>query len=189
MELKEKPTAAGDPQKVNLADVETTPKVTLRHLQTRAGQRSEIVASGIYDQLPVLLSEAGEIRGQTYAQAQGIFALAASPQPDSRVQLDLIPEIHHDHSRQHWVGDQAMWRLEAGRPKRAFDDMKITAVLAPGSMLLMGSQPNRAGSLGHEFFREGTGHDNRWEQKLILVRLIQTQHDDLVTPPPLTLGQ
>ena len=188
MELKDQPAPTGEPQRVTAKEMEATPRVALRHLQTRAGQRNEIITSGVYEHLPVLLAESGELRGQTYCQAQGMLALAVSPQADGRVQLDLVPELHHDQSRQHWVGDQAMWRLETGRPKRSFDDMKITAVLMPGSMLLLGTQPDRPGSLGHCFFAEECGRDNRWEQKMVLVRVCQTQHDDLVNPPPLALG-
>jgi hypothetical protein len=183
LDLKDRPQAMGDPQQINLADVQEPPRVTLRHLQTRPGQRSEIIASGVYERLPVLLAEGGELCGQTYNQAQGVFTLVVTPQSDGRVRLELTPELHHDQMRQQWVGDQAMWRLETSRPKRVFDDLRIAAVLSPGSMLLLGSQPDRAGSLGHDFFMEGVGQDNRMEQKLILVRLCQTQHDDLIAPP------
>jgi len=65
-----------------------------------------------------------------------------------------------------------MLRLESSRPKREFDDMTITADLAPGAMLVLTSLPNRPGSLGHHFFTEKTG---RLEQKLLIVRLAQTQ--------------
>ena len=49
------------------------PRVTLRHLQTRVGERNEITTSGIYDQLPVLMSDSGELRGMTYSQAHKGF--------------------------------------------------------------------------------------------------------------------
>lgn len=189
MALKEKTPSAGEAQQVNVADADPSPRVSLRHLQTRSGQRGEIIASSVYERLPLLLSDSGEIRGQTYSQAQGMFGLIATAQSDGRVQLDLTPELHHDRPQQQWVGDQAMWRLEAGRPKRTFDDMKMSAVLAPGAILLLGSQPDRSGSLGHYFFMEKTGNDGAMEQKVLLIRLCQTQHDDLITPPPLSLGQ
>ena len=44
-------------------------------------------------------------RGQTYNQAQGIFAVKSFPQPDGRVRLELVPELHHDQPRQRWVGE------------------------------------------------------------------------------------
>ena len=73
-----------------------------------------------------------------------------------------------------------MLRLEAGRPRRAFDEMTISATLSPGSMLLLSSVPRLPGSLGHHFFTEDNG---RLEQKLLVLRLAQTQHDELFTPP------
>ncbi|MEI8376566.1 MAG: hypothetical protein WCJ35_27430 [Planctomycetota bacterium] len=189
MELKGKPSAGGEVQQVKIADLATPSRVSCQRLQTHAGQRYEIAASGMIEKMPILVSELGEIRGVTYEQAQGIFALHTAPQPDGRVQFELVPEIHHGQNRQRWVGDQAIFRLETGRPKRAFEELKLTAVMGPGAVLLLGSRPNRPGSLGHYFFLESNGRDDRLDQKLILVRLCQTQHDDLVSPGPLRLRQ
>ena len=77
-----------------------------------------------------------------------------------------------------------MWRLETERPRRAFEDMTISAVLSPGGMLVLGAaQPARQpGTL----LLHGAPTIPR-EQKLLLLRLCQTQHDDLATPPPLKL--
>jgi hypothetical protein len=189
LDLKGKPSAGGEVQHVKITDLATPSRVSSQHMQTHAGQRYEVTASGLIEKMPILVSEAGEIRGVTYEQAQGIFAMHVNPQPDGRVELELIPEIHHGETKQHWVGDQSMFRLETGRPKRAFEELKLTAVMSPGAMLLLGSQPNRQGSLGHYFFLENNGRDDRFDQKLILIRLCQTQHDDLVSPAPLRLKQ
>jgi hypothetical protein len=186
LELKEKSPEPGEPQKANPAELEANSRVSPRHLQTRAGCRSEVIASGVYDNLPVLVSEAGELRGVTYSEAQGVLALTALPQADGRVRLEVVPELHHGQARPHFVGDQAMWRLETGRSRKTLDEMKISALLAPGTILLLGSMPDRPGSLGHYFFTEG---DDKIQQKLLVVRLCQTQHDDLVTPPPLRLQE
>ena len=189
LDLKGRPGAGGGVQQVNVADLVAPSRVSTQHMQTRAGERYEIAASGVIEKMPVLVSDAGEIHGLTYDQAQGIFALHVTPQPDGRVQLELVPEIHHGEPRQHITGEQSFFRLETSRAKRAFDELKLTAVLGPGAMLLLGSQPNRQGSLGHYFFLESNGRDDRPDQKLVLVRLCQTQHDDLVSPGPLRLGQ
>jgi hypothetical protein len=59
--------------------------------------------------------------------------------------------------------------------------MAIDAALAPGQMLVLGSLVDRPGSLGHRFF---TGqNDGKLEQKLLVIRLSQTQHDGLFDPP------
>ena len=91
MELKDQPAHTGEPQRVTAKEMESEPRVAMRHLQTRAGQRNEIITSGVYEHLPVLLAESGELRGQTYCQAQGMLAMAVSPRADGRVQLDLVP--------------------------------------------------------------------------------------------------
>jgi hypothetical protein len=180
MELSDKPVSNGKIEETNVKNIDTKPRVVRKHMQLRAGLRSVILASGIYEQLPVLVSDDGRLRGQTYRQAQGLFALKAFPQPDGQVRLELVPELHHDQPRQKWVVDQeGALRLEVERPKDVFDDLAISANLSPGALLILSSLPNRPVSLGHHFFTE---KDERQEQKLLVVRLSQTQHDALFDP-------
>ena len=187
LQLNDKPAPTQEIEDAKIDNLEAQPRVVRRHLQLRAGQRSEIIASGVYAQLPVLIWESGQVCGQTYNQARGIFAVTSFPQPDGRVRLELAPELHHGQARQRWVGSQGILRLEAGQPRQTFDDMTITADIAPGAMLMLSSLPNRPGSLGHHFFTES---DGRLEQKLLIVRLSQTQHDGLFNPPePLKLEE
>ena len=180
LELSDKPVPTGEMQGGKVENLEAEPRVVRRHLQLRAGQRSEIIASGVYAQLPVLMCESGQLCGQTYSQAQGMFAVKSFPQPDGRIRLELVPELHHDQPRQRWVGSQGVLRLDTSRPKRVFDDLSLSPELAPGAMLVLSSLSNRPGSLGHHFFTENNG---RLEQKLLVIRLSQTQHDGLFNPP------
>jgi hypothetical protein len=180
LELGDKPAPSDLVAQTKVNDLEAQPRVLRQHMQLRAGKRSEIIASGVYAQLPLLIYESGQLSGQPYNQAQGIFAVKSLPQPDGRVRLELTPELHHDQLRQRWVGNQGVLLLEPSRPKRTFDDMTLTADLPPGAMLVLSSLSNRPGSLGHYFFTEG---DDRLEQKLLIVRLSQTPHDALFNPP------
>lgn len=184
LQLTAEPEPAEEPNQVDLTKLASGSPPVRRHLPIRAGQRKEIVASGVYDRLPVLLSESAGLGGQSYSQAQAVLALRTFPQGDGRVRVELVPELHHGQPRQHFVGRQGMWRLEVGRPRRAFDQMAFSATLAPGHMLLVTSLPDRPGSLGHHFFTQGAG---QLEQKLLVLRLSQTQHGDLFRPPG-TLG-
>ena len=180
LELADKAPPTGEASQIDVADLESEPRVIRRHLSIRAGRRKEIIASGVYDQLPVLLCEPRQLGGQTYRKVQAVLAVITFPLGDGRIRIELVPELHHDDARPRWVGDQGMLRLEAGRPRREFDEMAISATLAPGSMLLVGSLPHLPGSLGHHFFTEA---DGRLQQKLLVVRLSQTQHDDLFALP------
>jgi len=179
MELTSKPPPTGDIEESNPIDVESDLPMR-RHLQIRAGRRGEIIASREYERLPVLICEPGQLGGQTFHKAQAVLAVKTFPRHDGRVRVELTPEIHHDDWRQRWVGQQGMWRLEPGRPRRVFDQLRISAVLSPGNMLILSSLPNLPGSLGHHFFTED---DGQLKQKLLLVRLTQTQHDGLFTSP------
>jgi hypothetical protein len=186
LELSDKPAAASEgPAGAKLDEQLTEPSVVHRHLQLRAGRRSEIVASSVYPHLPMLVWESGHVSGRTFDAAQAILAAKSFPQPDGRVRLELVPELYHDQANQHWVGSQGMLRLETSRPKRVFDDLTFSADLSPGNMLVLGSLPNRQGSLGHYYFTE---NDGPLRQKLLIIRLSQTQHDGLFVPPePLRL--
>ena len=187
MQLSDKPASDSQTEDAGIGDLEVQPRVVRRHLQLPAGQRGEILASGVYEQLPVLMCESGQLCGQTYNQAQGIFSVKSLPQPDGRVRLELTPELHHGQSRQRWVPGQGRLLLDTSRPKEVYDKMSLASDLDPGTMLVLGSLSNRPGSLGHHFFTE---NDGRLEQKLLIVRLTQTQHDGLFDPPePLRIAE
>jgi hypothetical protein len=176
LELADKPAPTNEVPGTNVADLDIKPRVTRQHLQARAGRPCEVVTSDTYDQLHVLVCESDRLGGETFSQAQGVFTLRTFPLPDGRVRVDMTPEVQHDQARQHWVAEQGMMRLDSGRPKRVFEELAVSATLSPGGTLVMTSLPNRSGSLGHHFFSDSKG---RMEQKILVVRLSQTQHDGL----------
>ncbi len=176
LELNERPPPGDGTTTVELGQMAAEPRVQRRHMPLRNAVRGEIVASEVYPELSVLISRPGDLCGQTYWQAQAVFAVVGLAQPDGSVRLELTPELHHDMPRQRWVGDQGVLRLESCRPKKAFDEMAIAAKLAPGEMLVVGHLPNKPGSLGHHFFTICNGPP---QQKILVVRLAQTQHDGL----------
>jgi len=180
LQLKKKPAPTGEATEVRVAQLEDRPAVERAHITVRSGARAEVVASGEYEKLPALVvGESGELGGQTYEHAQGVLAVRAFPLPDGRVKLEVTPEVLHDAPRPRWVGKHGMWRIETGRPRRAFDELALEATLSPGSMLVLSSLPNRPGSLGHYFLTED---EEQLTQKLILVRLCQTQHNEVCAP-------
>jgi len=177
MELTDDAPTAGQVSETCLEDMESTPRVVRRHKQLRAGKRCEIVTSGVYDEVPVVFNESAGLCGQSYDKAQGILSVKAFPMPDGRVRLELVPELHYGDAQHRYVGNQGVLHLEAGRPRRVFDEMTVTATLSAGQMLVLSSLDCRPGSLGHYFFTQETA--GQLEQKLLVVRLSQTQHDDL----------
>jgi len=180
LEIPEKPPPSASHTGVTVTDLREDPKVVRRHVQVRAGQRTEIQTSGVYERLPVLVCEARGVCGQEYTDAQGVLALRADAQPDGRARLHLVPEVHYGQPRLQRIPTPGGVRLEPGRPRRAFDDLAMEAMLQPGQMIVVASLPHKPGSLGHYFFTQETS--GKLEQKLMVIRLSQTQRDDLFDP-------
>lgn len=160
-----------------VVDFEQESPVRKRVLQLRAGKRGEILTSGIYESLPLLENQAGQLRGKPYPNGQGLLSVKSFPLPDGRVRLDLLPELHYGEPKINYVGSQGIIRLETGRAKKVFEQLSLSATLTSGELLLITSLPHRPGSLGHYFFTEQTA--GALEQKLLILRIAQTQHDDL----------
>ena len=151
------------------------PRVNLRVLQTRAGRRNEVVASHTYASLPLLGKEGGQIVGRTFADAECRFDLRVQPQADGRWELSLAPEVHHGQPQTKYTGSEGVLRLESGKPKKTFDELKLVAHLQPGQMLLLTAAPDRPGTLGHYFFTEPV--DDDVVQKLLVIRPTQATGD------------
>lgn len=172
-----KPQPASPSLEETVVDFEEDSPVRRRVLQLRSGKRGEILASGVYDSLPLLENDKGQLRGQPYPRGQGLLSIKCYPQPDGRVKVDLLPELHYGEPRINYVGEQGIIRLETGRSKKVFEHLALQATVSPGEMLVITSLPERTGSLGHYFFTEQT--KGALEQKLLLIRVAQTQHNDL----------
>jgi len=162
--------------------------VSLRLLQLRAGHPAEIQPlEHVYDELPLLTREDGQLRGRTYYKAEGRFSLRAFPEPDGKVRVELTPELEHGEQHQRWVGNDGIMRLDASRSKRIFDELVLAAHLAPGEILVMSSLPDRWGSVGHYFFNEGAATEQP-VQKLLVIRAAQAGTDPrFKDEPPKTI--
>ncbi len=184
LELGEKPVETGRPNRLDLEELAKGPSVSRRHLQVQPGRRSEIIASEVYDELPVITKDRSEqICGKVFKQAQAIFALEAKVENDGRVRLCVTPEVHHGQPRKSWSsGGQGIIQLDPGRERKVFESLTAEAVLQPGDMFVICSLPNRSGSLGHYFLSETDS--GKQQQKLLVIRLSQTQHDDLFEKAP-----
>jgi hypothetical protein len=183
LQLHERPSSAGQANQVHLADLASQPRVERMRMQIRTADPGKITVSDVHRELQVLLcDDHGRVSGQPYRDAQAFLEITTTPENDGRVRADLAPELQHDGLRREYVGDQAtgIIRCEMARPRKVFDQLGFSAVLAPGSMLLITSLPDRPGSLGHHFL---TAEDGSLRQKMLVIRLAQTQHSPLFVPP------
>ena len=153
------------------------PIVHGRVQRLRRNQRSEIQASEVYASLPLILRDGRELSGKTYQQAQAIYALRVDPQSDRTVRVELMPEIHHGSARVRWTGgEDGILRQAPLRERELFDQLRLTARLAPGEMLILMSLPDAGSRLGHYFHAVDSADGP--QQKLILIRLAEVPPSD-----------
>jgi hypothetical protein len=167
-----------------LSAVDPLPRFESERRHARAGHTAELVVSEIAHRWPVLFrDEQGNVKGANLLRPQAVFQITALPQGDGRARLRLLPEVQHGEAHLQSSAAGGVLTLLPGRPAKKFAHLEIEATLAPGDVLLVGKLPERPGTLGHHFFASGS---DREREKLILVRLAQTQYDDLFQRPPAT---
>jgi hypothetical protein len=152
-----------------------------RRVQSRAGQRTEIVTGAPRSEMVVLhkTPTAAKVAGKSLREAQCVLATRTFPQADGSLRLELLPEVHHGAPRKQWVAGEGTFRLLSGREREVFQDLRIDVALDPGQALVLSCTPEPKG-LGQNFFVEAGRGDA--QQKLLLIRLSQTQRDELFEP-------
>ncbi|MCR9116685.1 MAG: hypothetical protein NXI22_07015 [bacterium] len=147
-----------------------------RHLQRRPGSRFEIVTTDSQEEMVVLTRSKGEVVGAKYPKAQCLLGVRPLPDPEGEVLFELIPEVRYGAAKQRWIGYDGAYRIETAKERKIFDDMKIAAKLRPGQTLLLGAVDPPRG-VGRLFFQTRDGSENK--QRLLLIRLVHSGHDDL----------
>ena len=148
-----------------------------RRIQCRSGRRSEIVTCTPRDEMVVLYKDDDSqmVGGKTLQQAQSVLATRCYPQGNGEVRIELTPEIHHGAPRKQWVAGEGTFHLVTARDREVYDDLLVETTLTAGQTLVLSCTPEFG--LGHNFFLD-TSHGDA-QQKLLLIRLAQTQRDDL----------
>jgi hypothetical protein len=148
-----------------------------RRLPVCAGQLAKIVVvPKVQEQIAVLQTEGGYVRGLEFKRAQGVFVLRAFPMGDGRVRIQLTPTIEHGLLRNQYVGGDQTFMLQAGRDTHSFEDLRIECLLSPGQTLAVTKTLDPKG-LGSHFFAADPAASS--SGSVMLIRLAQTQLDDL----------
>jgi len=150
-----------------------------RHMQVRTGVWKKIYASQTHPVLAVLQSDNGSVHGHQLTSAQCLFGLKTYPKGDGRVKLDLTPEIEHGELKPRWVRSEAQLVQSVSRDRLLLDKLRIEALLSPGQWLVISTTRDIKG-LGENFFVDAPSGPLR--RTLLLVRVAQTQLDDLFAP-------
>lgn len=151
-----------------------------QRLHSRAGRRGQIVLTKkILPTVHLVTRDGDYSSGETFHQAQCVLEIRTYPQGDGRVRVQLTPEIQHGHLRSQFVGHDGSWLINNDRETRSFDSLAMEVLMTPGESLVLSCTANVKG-LGQHMFVDGKSDSDT--QYLVLVRLVQTQFDDLFAP-------
>jgi hypothetical protein len=158
-----------------LVPIEAEEGIALTVMQPRIGERRDLVTSAVHDQIALFRHVDKQVEGKTYHKAEGRLALRVFRESDGRTRLELTPELHHGEFKSRVRGSDGIMILKQERQMELFDELKMSATLAPGQMLLITCQPDRPGTVGHCFFTQADGE--KPIQKLYVLRVSQARPD------------
>ncbi len=162
------------------APLSATPaKVTRRLRQLRPGSRLEIQASELPRTMALFRCTPDGLVGDTYADAQGIYAVQLVGQQDRQAVLEFLPELHHGEPRMKITPGPGMVVQQLGRDVETYEALRTKVSLAPGEMLVVTSLPDAQHQLGGLFHHSSS--DSSAEQKYLLVRLSRAPETPLLT--------
>lgn len=179
--LKREVSSTPTKTEASMVDLSSESVVKGRFLQMRAGRPTHFICTGEqvrHPELSILMrGNNGEVHGQTYSKVMGFLAIRATPEGDGRVKVELIPSIEHGDPQRQYDPSEGMLRMEIRPNQEKYDSLRTESKLSSGQMLVVTAVPDRPGSLGYHFFTERNA--DRTMQKLVLIRLAQSQYDEL----------
>jgi len=148
-----------------------------RRLHIRPGnpRRIPVTATGT-NAAVVLFTEDAAVRALRFEKPLGMVELSCEPLGDGRVRLGVLPAVEHGELRQQWGTAEGSWMMYSSRPRHLFESLAFRTVLSPGQTLVLTAAD--AKGLGGEFFARLESQ----QRSMLLVRLAQTQWDDLFHP-------
>lgn len=170
-----------DPEKSIVAGEEViAQQPTTCWMWLNQGRRYEILAPlGVREQAEIVIAGDREVSRQAAERVQSSIALRAFAQDDGRARIEVTPEIAHGETRNRWVGDadEGVWRLSSQQERLVLDELRTTALLAPGEILVIGCSESPAG-IGALMLATEAGVP----RNLLLIRLARTPHDAVFGP-------
>jgi len=165
-------------------------KSATNRLQCRAGRRKEVhVRREVSQPLVVLTSEEGRVEGANYEQPAMLFDLRSIPHGDGQATLRLMPEIQHGEERKAFVRSDFGLRPEMSRDRKTWDELAMSVKLRPGQMIALSCNGEpKSSNLGKAFFVTHTAEQTD-ERVLLLIKLAETQLDELFAPEGVAAAQ
>jgi hypothetical protein len=161
-------------------DLNSDVSTLLQRLQCRAGKRKVI---DVHPEKATSLSvfyHDGSPKGKTYESPAFQFALTTLPNGDGTANVRLVPEIQYGPPALTFVPRDFAIRKESRRRQDHWDNLALEAKLQMGQILVVGGTSDPRG-LGEHFFWANRVDGGR-DRVILLLRLAQTQLDDILSP-------
>lgn len=161
----------------NLPASDSTAPMTLSKIETLQPGHKCMIATGTspVDKIPVVSVEKDGLTGKTYRNAETKLSIMVRPVPDGSVRFEITPFLTFGQN-------ELITRYKYGQivrayeqPTKTFDELCCNLPLRPGQFLVIGPSRRDATGLGRYFFTQGNGD---FEQKIVVLRLLFTQHDE-----------
>jgi hypothetical protein len=165
-------------------------KSAINRLQCRAGRRKELhVRREVSQPLVVLTSEEGRVEGASYEKPAMLFDLRSIPHGDGQATLQLTPEIQHGDERKSFIHSDFGLRPDMSRDRKTWQDLSMSVKLSPGQMIALSCNGDpKSSNLGKAFFVTHTAEQSD-ERVLLLIKLAETQLDELFAPEGVAAAQ
>ena len=151
-----------------------------RRLHIRPGSPRRIPVTTTGENASVVLyTEEATVCAMRFEKPVGMVELSCEPLGDGRVRLHVIPSVEHGEMRQQWGTAEGAWMVYSNRPRQEFESLAFRTILSPGQTLLVTASGSQGIGCGSSLLVPGATN-----VPIMLVRLAQTQMDDLFNPTP-----
>jgi hypothetical protein len=157
------------------------PDVSRQTLRLLPGRHSEVVAAPTQAEMVVLVRDMDHLGGSTYQHATAVFELTAETAAAGETTIRLVPVIKHGESRREWIGEEGVFRLEAGQCRDHLAECKLSLSMSADEMLVITAAGPPSSTVGDAFFR-GRGLPRTPQQTLAIRPL--SRHTDPVFATP-----
>lgn len=150
--------------------------ISHRKIQNRDGKSYDLAVTNVYPERSWIVHSANGESAGAGKSVRGVMSIKTYPQGDGSVRLTVTPQILHGDMRTEIGVVDRSFLFQNRQSVIEFNELKMGVSLLPGETLICGPTPDIA-DLGELFFGEPA--EERQNQRIVLIRLVQTQWDDL----------
>jgi len=131
-----------------------------QRIMVRENTRTEINASPYFAHCKINVPNGAEAEVLEFESARGQFLLTAKKTQDGWVELELVPLVKHGNAKMRPVPTTGGgFGYQDGQLRKTFHRDRFNVKLMVGDWVVIGGDPERTGTLGHQFYFGPEGDD------------------------------